>query len=252
MTGSVRRTPYGEAVTDQLPPPFDRALPIGDYLDRVAAALIPLDVVRSQVFAAVSVCRDELTQGLLAEVGGRWGRPFALGGLGGLPSLGRTGWRACLSHVPDVGGRGHLLVFGLPHIGLDPERHPGRTLRPNQGAPTATCGALAALFASLADGAPPPEPLPEGLDDHEAQRLRRLVDDVGGGAPGDLVELTMRAAAAVEAEMWSELEALEAWRDMDVIVCCGVQVHVQGDVDHVIPTGSSVQRADGARRPLTL
>ena len=42
-----------------------------------------------------------------------------LGGLGGLPSLGRTGWRACLSHVPDTAGRGHLLVFGMPLIGMD-------------------------------------------------------------------------------------------------------------------------------------
>lgn len=239
-------------MSSHLPPPFDDAVPVGDYLDRVAAALIPLDVARSQVFAAVSVCRDELTQGFLAEVGSRWGRPFALGGLGGLPSLGRTGWQACLSHVPDVGGRGHLLVFGMPHIGLDPERHPGRTLRPNQSRATPTCGALAALFASLSDPVPTVDPLPTGLDDHEAQRLRRLVDGVGGRPPDDLVELTRRAADAVESEMWAELEALAAWQDMDVIVCCGVQVHVQGDVDQVIPTGSSLQRADGVRRPLTV
>jgi hypothetical protein len=239
-------------VTDHLPPPFEAAVPVGDYLDRIAAALIPLEVSRSRVFAAVSVCRDELTQGFLAEVGARWGRPFALGGLGGLPSLGRTGWQACLSHVPDIGGRGHLLVVGMPHIGLDPDLRPGRTLRPNQAEATPTCGALTALFASLSAPTPLADPLPDGLDDHEAQRLLRLVDGVGGEPPGDLVAFTLRAAAALEAEMWSELQALEAWKDMDVVVCCGVQVHVQGGVDHVIPTGSSVQRADGVRRDLTL
>ena len=33
----------------------------------------------------------------------RWGEGFALGGLGGLPFAGKSGFRAYLHHVPDSG-----------------------------------------------------------------------------------------------------------------------------------------------------
>jgi hypothetical protein len=231
--------------------PLDDALPgtipLPAYLDRVAAAIAPFEFSPEDTFAAVSICRDELTQHLIEMVARRWHRPFALGGLGALPSLGRTGWQACLSHVPDAGGRGHLLVFGMPHIGVDPDGGLGQSLRRHQDAPTATCGAMAALLASLTDPPPPPPP---GLDDHEAQRLRRVVDLEEGPLPEDLVALTQRAARAVEAEMWTELEALEAWREMDVAVFCGIQVHLPEGLDVVWPSGASFQGADGDRRPL--
>lgn len=227
---------------------FPDAVPVGTYLDRVATALDPFDFRPDDTFAAVSICRDELTQRLIEDVAQRWHRPFALGGLGGLPSLGRTGWQACLSHVPDAAGRGHLLVFGMPHIGMDPDGGLGQSLRRQQAQPTSTCGAIASLLATLKHGAP--ESLPPGLDDREAQRLLDFADGGSGDVPLEVVELTYRVAQAIETEMWTELDALEAWRDMDVAVFSGVQIHVPERSDHVWPTGASVKGADGARRSL--
>ncbi|MFN7970047.1 MAG: hypothetical protein U0P47_12005 [Acidimicrobiales bacterium] len=229
---------------------FPDATPVGTYLDRVAAALDPFDFRPDGTFAAVSICRDELTQQLIEQVAQRWHRPFALGGLGGLPSLGRTGWQACLSHVPDADGRGHLLVFGLPHIGMDPAGELGQSLRRHQDRPTSTCGAINALLDVLKNG--PAESLPPGLDDHEAQRLLRFAEQGSGTVPLEIVELTLRVAAAIEDEMWTELDALEAWRTMDVAVFCGLQIHVPERSDHVLSTGASVKGADGVRRPLVL
>ncbi|MCB9375911.1 MAG: hypothetical protein H6515_08625 [Microthrixaceae bacterium] len=34
-----------------------------------------------------------------------------------------------MSHVPGADGRDHLLVFGLPHIGMDPAGRLGQSLR---------------------------------------------------------------------------------------------------------------------------
>ena len=229
---------------------FPDAIPIETYLDRVATALDPFDFRPENTFAAVSICRDELTQHLIEEVAGRWHRPFALGGLGGLPSLGRTGWQACLSHVPDAGGRGHLLVFGMPHIGMDPDGGLGQSLRRQQDRPTSTCGAIASLLAALKSGEV--DSLPPGLDDHEAQRLLDFAAGGSGSVPLEVVELTHRVALAIETEMWAELDALGAWRDMDVAVFSGVQIHVPERSDHVWPTGASVKGADGERRPLDL
>ena len=235
--------PYRRTLREEFP----EAVPVGTYLDRVSAALDPLDFVPERTFAAVSVCRDELTEHFTEHVADRWNRPFMLGGLGAVPSLGRTGWQAALSHVPHQGGRGHLIVFGLPHVGIDPEGRVGQSLRRHQDRPTPTCGAMVATLRALQEGVEPPTP---GLDDHEADRLRRLVTELGEGPPKDLVELTRQACAAVETEMWAELEALAAWKDMDVAVFCGIQIHVPHRDDHIWHSSAAVQGADGARIPL--
>lgn len=227
------------------------AVPVGTYLDRVATALDPFDFHPDDTFAAVSICRDELTQNLIEEVADRWHRPFALGGLGGLPSLGRTGWQACLSHVPDTAGRGHLLVFGMAHLGMDHDGEFGQSHRRHQHRPTATCGAIGSLLDMVKRGDDDPE-LPPGLDDHEAARLLRFVRDETGTVPMELIELTHRTALAVDGEIWAEVDALQAWKDMDVAVFSGVQVHVPERSDHVWPIASSVKRSDGVRSALEI
>lgn len=228
---------------------FPESLPVDDYLGRVHSLVAPLGFTRDRTFAAVSICRDEMTQGLVGAVGRRWDPPFSLGGLGALPSLGRTGWQAALSHVPDSDGRGHLLVFGMPHLGIDPDGVIGQSLRPFQTEPTPTCGAITALLRSLQRGR---TPVPPGLDDHEAERLLRLVDAQRDELPHDLVALTRVAVDAVDAEIWAELDALGAPAEMDIAVFCGIQVHLPDLTDHIVGVTGAYQGADGVRRSLEL
>lgn len=219
------------------------------YMAKVEHAVAPHGFDREHTFAAVSVCRDELTQSLIGAVTHRWDQPFNLGGLGARPALGRTGWRAALSHVPCEEQRGHLIVFGFPHIGIDPNGVIGASLRRHQHHTTPTCGAMSALLSSLGSES---EPLPPGLDDDEAERLRRIVDGIESDLPRDLLSLTKIAARAVDKEIWTELDALEAHRDMDVAVFTGVQVHLPDDVDHIWPSSAAIQHADGRREPLEI
>ena len=239
--------PYRQALESAFPD----AVPVDDYLGRVHSVVAPLRFTRDRTFAAVSICRDEMTQGFVAAVGRRWDPPFSLGGLGALPSLGRTGWRAALSHVPDADGRGCLLVFGMPHLGIDPDGVVGQSLRPFQQQPTPTCGAMTALLRSLSSG---DEPLPPGLNDLEADRLRRVVDaqETAADLPRDLVALTELAVSAVDAEIWAELEALDAPADMDVAVFCGIQVHLPDLTDHIVGRTGAFQGPDGVRKTLDL
>lgn len=228
---------------------FPEAVTYEKFLSQVEHVVLPLGFDRERTFAALSLCRDELTEPLLEAVARRWDRPFNLGGLGAMPSLGRTGWRAALSHVPHDEGRGHLIVFGFPHLGIDPDGHVGQSLRRHQSHPTPTCGAMVALLGALNDGV---DPLPPGLEDVEADRMRRVIESQSEELPRDLVALTKLAVRAVDDEMWAELEALEAHHDMDIAVISGVQVHLPDDVDHIWPWAASFQGEDGVRRPLAL
>ena len=228
---------------------FPEAVSSEQYLARVARLVSPLGFAREHSFAAVSVCRDELTQSFPDLVARRWDQPFSLGGLGALPSLGRTGWRAALSHVPLDDDRGHLIVFGLPHIGIDPEGNIGQSLRRHQLEPTPTCGAMAALLTSLRNGF---EPLTPGLDDNEAERLQRIVDSQSDQLPDNLLELSKLAASAVNAEMWVELDALAAYKEMDIAVFCGIQIHLPDEVDFIYPVASAFMGSDGITKELVI
>lgn len=227
---------------------FPGAVSFERFLSRVEHVALPLGFDREHTFAAVSLCRDELAQPLVAAVTRRWDQPFTLGGLGAVPSLGRTGWRAALSHVPDD-TRGHLIVFGLPHIGIDPEGQLGESLRRHQHRVTPTCGAMVALLESLGR---PAEPLPPGLDDREAEQLRDVIATHAETLPADLLELTKLAARAVDTEIWTELQALEAYRQMDIVVFCGIQIHLPDEVDHILPTAAAFQGSDGVRQTLEI
>lgn len=232
-----------------LPEPLCEAVTQTAYLDDVAARLEPFGFVPSATLPAVSICRDELTQHLIAAVTQRWGPTFSLGGLGGVPSLGRTGWGACLAHVPDTVERGKLLVIGATHIGIGPDGSPGHNLRESQGEPTPTCGALSALLATWGDRQPEGGPTPRLADD-EAGRLRKLVEAELDGEPGGIVELTRAATGTVEAEMMAQLEALDPWDRMDVAVFTGVQIHLDGTEDHMLGVNAVLRGAGGSTTSL--
>ena len=225
---------------------FPGAVPIPEFLDNVSAELATRGFTLEHTFAMVSTCRDELTVPLMRAVTERLDLAFNLGALGGVPSLGRTGWNAALSHVPMHEGRGHVVVLGMTHIGFGPDGTPGESLRRHQDHPTATCGALMSILHS--EGAD--EPLPDALDDNEKDRLRHLMKRVSHERSGTPLGITHRAAQAVTAEMWVDLDALEAWRTMDVAAYCGVQVHVQDHEDLIAVTDAQFVGADGVRTSL--
>lgn len=225
---------------------FPHAVPIPQFLDAVSAELAPKGFTLEHTFAVVSTCRDELTVPLMRAVTDRLDLAFYLGALGGVPSLGRTGWNAALSHVPTHQGRGHLVVLGMTHIGFGPDGTPGQSLRRHQDHATPTCGALMSILHAEGSG----EPLPDALDDNEKDRLRLLMKNVSPERSGTPLGITRRAAEAVTAEMWAELDAIEAWRTMDVAAYCGVQVHVQDHEDLIAVTDAQFVGADGVHTSL--
>ena len=227
---------------------FPNAMSVPDFLSEVAETVGQLGIVAERTLALVSICRDELTTDFFHAVETEWGSSFTLAGLGGVPALGRTGWQAALAHIPETAGRGALLVFGCPHIGIEEDGSIGFTIRDGQTRPTATCGALSAILAQSRSGELPTAVDP---DDYEATSLAlRLVDP--HLPPSGLVELTMVALDAIEVDLWKAIDEAAVWRDHDVAVFCGVQIHGHDHDDRIWPRDAWYCGADGHRRRLRL
>jgi hypothetical protein len=222
---------------------FPGALPADRYLAGLKARMEPMGFTPDRTLALVSICRDEMTTRFFGQVEDDWGNAFTLAGLGGVPALGWTGWEAALAHIPDTEGRGHLLVIGMPHIGIEADGSIGFTIRPGQDRPTSTCCALSAIVALAAEGKVPTE---VDVDDYEATQLAMRLVDRSQPAPA-LVELTIAALDAIEVDVWRALDRFEVWRDHDVSLWCGVQIHGH-DGDWVWPRDAWYCGADGHRR----
>jgi hypothetical protein len=76
----------------------------------------------------------------------RWGEGFTLGGLGGLPFAGKSGFRAYLHHAPDSG---RLLIMFAPHVGIDSEGRVGALQREGQTALSKACGAALGAYKAI-------------------------------------------------------------------------------------------------------
>lgn len=225
---------------------FPGAVRSGAFLREVRDTMHDLGIARAITLPMVSICRDELTTELFARVQEIWGPAFTLAGLAGVPALGRTGWDAALAHVPDDGARGCALVLGFPHIGIERDGTIGVTQRRGQSTTTSTCGALSSIFATISDGRFPTE---IDVEDYEASRLAlRLVDPAN--PPASLVDLTISALEAVEVDIWKAIDAAEVWRDHDVVVWCGVQIHGHGGEDWIWPRDAWFCGPDGTRRAI--
>ncbi|EOD14811.1 hypothetical protein EMIHUDRAFT_197387 [Emiliania huxleyi CCMP1516] len=99
---------------------FPTALLSSDLDEAIARTLYQRGFTPQNTLFAHSVCSDEVNNKdeQLVDVMG-----FSLGGLGGLPFAGKSGFRAYLHHVPDSG---KLLILFAPHVGIDGEGRVGR------------------------------------------------------------------------------------------------------------------------------
>ena len=125
---------------------FPTAMLSGDVDKLVAGTLATRGFTAKNTLLAHSVCSDEVNgkdEQLVNLMVKRWGEGFALGGLGGLPFAGKSGFRAYLHHVPDSG---KLLVMFAPHVGVDGEGRIGALQRDGQSAVSKACGAAIGAF----------------------------------------------------------------------------------------------------------
>merc|ERR1711933_207966 len=82
-------------------------------------------------------------------LGEYWGKCFPMGGIGGPPFVGKTGFAAFSHHVPEGG---HVLILFGPHIAISAEGELGKYLRDGQSKHSAACGAVLAAYEACKRG----------------------------------------------------------------------------------------------------
>ena len=128
---------------------FPTALLSSDLDAKVASTLYRRGFTPANTLFAHSVCSDEVNQNaeeLVNLMVSRWEEGFSLGGLGGLPFAGRSGFRAFLHHVPD---NGKLLILFAPHVGIDANGQSGGLEREGQSKISKACGAAVGSYIAI-------------------------------------------------------------------------------------------------------
>ena len=139
-------SPKAEAAMNKY---FPTALLSSDTDAKVASTLYRRGFTPANTLFAHSVCSDEVNQNaeeLVNLMVSRWEEGFSLGGLGGLPFAGRSGFRAYLHHVPD---NGKLLILFAPHVGIDANGGIGGLEREGQSKVSKACGAAVGSYIAI-------------------------------------------------------------------------------------------------------
>jgi hypothetical protein len=116
---------------------------------KVAKTLNKYGYTSDNTLFATSTCPDEVNakQGEMIELmKARWGENFALGGLAGLPFVGKSGFGAYVHHVPD---NGKLFIVFAPHVGIDFDGKVGALKRLSQKGVSTACGASIGAYNAI-------------------------------------------------------------------------------------------------------
>jgi len=130
---------------------FPGALP-GQVIDLVTnQVLCGRGFHKDTTIFAHATCPDEInadniSDDLINLFKRRWKGAFPLGGLGGIPFAGKTGWGAFSAHVP-VEGR--ILLLFSPHVGISREGKVGYVQRRGQNEESTACGAAMGALGAL-------------------------------------------------------------------------------------------------------
>lgn len=125
---------------------FPGAVPNSVITARAVKRLQDRGYVPDTTILASSLCSDEIdttSLSLVAQLQSKLvrqqdGGVFNLGGLGGVPFVGKSGFGAFLSHVPT---KGRVVILYGPHVGISNEGVVGKVERVGQDKPSGSCGA---------------------------------------------------------------------------------------------------------------
>ena len=96
---------------------------------RINYALMSEGCTKRNTLFACSVCPDEInhySNSLHNRLAKIIGRSFYMGGLGGIPFVGKVGYGAFTSHIP---AGGNLVIMFAPHVGVTPDGEFGKYKR---------------------------------------------------------------------------------------------------------------------------
>jgi len=185
-----------------------------------------------------SLCLDEVSTrrgGLWEQMVQLWGgNVFPLGGIGGVPFVGKSGFKAFLSQ--GLKGGDAVVLFG-PHVGITPNGEVGKYIRVGQKEPVPACRAWVAAFEDcLVKGQNDDLSTTDPLDMQQSWLRRQLaphVDEIAQ-AKSPMAALAYQSYDIVAQKFYSILDA-----QFDVgrlALIGGIQISMPGGYeDHFLP-----------------
>jgi hypothetical protein len=225
---------------------FPGAIPQSVFVANTATRLAQSGFTKANTLACVALCRDEIAASLLDDVERHWGSIFSLASLAGMVTAGTTGIAAAVDHAPLENGRGHFVVYAMPHIAIGADGEVGRVVRPGVPEPSNACGALTAFREELRGGALSVEI--DHLDAEQSLLKHRLAPSIGYGDVPGLIALTKIATMAVEQDLRQIFSVVtDSWATVgkviptDAAMFTGIQIHGPSGLNLVLPRAARIE-----------
>jgi len=170
-----------------------------------------------------STCPDEINHmecSLGSYLQQDWGECFQMGGIGGCPYVGKTGYDALINHVPDDGNV--VIMFG-PHVGISPNGEVGKYSRVGQAKLSTACGAAIAAYNAGKAG----DTSDQGDQDIQQSMLKRKLGKQAGEIAKSKVpmaELAKRAYNLVEEMIMEFAEPTDGFKHL--VLIGGIQINM--------------------------
>jgi len=202
---------------------FPGAMSGATVMWRVLKAVRPHGLKRSNTIYGQSICSDEINgdKGHLSTLlTSYYGRTFPMGGIGGAPYVGTTGFMAFSHHVPD---NGHVLIVFGPHVGFSPAGEPGKFLRTGQADLSTSCGAVIAAYSQCTSD---PNMAADPQDMEQSWLREKLAPHCAEVAASKnvMVELALKAYKVVEEEMLSIINT--NYGPGNLVLVGGIQINM--------------------------
>src|SRR6476620_10904541 len=228
---------------------FPETVPQNRFVARSYEALHRHGFLAENTIAFASVCRDEVTLSLVEDIENTWGEVFMFSSLGGMLTLGKTGFLAAQQHAPvDEGGRERYVYYALPHIAIGPDGEFGVYFRPGRSKASHACGALMAFQHELESRSLQLAPDPDDIE--QSVLKRHLLGKLRYGDVPDLPSLTKIAHAVILEELERMIQLTVDSTRSDYGLFTGIQIHVP-EGRHFVWPGAAYVVMDGKRLNLS-
>jgi len=223
---------------------FPRALPAKAVFQRSRMYLTQnFNMTPKNTILGTSICPDEINNGKggFADLSNEyWGEYFPLGGLGGLPFVGKTGWGAFSHHCPESG---NIFVMYGPHVGVSEAGDIGQYNRVGQNSSSSACGAFVGAYKQTMKWSGEREKL-DGSD-MEQQFIRSELGPFTKGiseTENPMTQLAYKAFDIVDKQMEGILPA-QMEGPGKLVLLGGIQVNTPvGTPDHFQPMKFEVRQ----------
>lgn len=150
---SQTATPYHPSVKKETMTKIMKHFPMAQFAvelnQRITFTLIKEGSRPKNTLFAASVCPDEINHypnSLNNRLSRGAGKCFYMGGLAGIPFIGKVGYNAFTQHMPKGG---NLVIMFSPHVGISPDGEFGKFSREGQDTEDNACGAAIAAYRWL-------------------------------------------------------------------------------------------------------